>query len=124
MPSMPLSEYLRIIGQETHDSAHVDAEGTMRSITKDEQLAREVWHRALGHEEEITNEDGSVTHRIFSPDPKAQAFIFERREGKVVTPSEGKSITLLERISELAKSQINKIAEQSTDDRDSDQSET
>ena len=107
-----LTEYLEMIGHEIHDRSHVYADGTVRPITKDEMLAREVWRRALGHEQETVNEDGSVSHRIYSPDAKAQAFIFERREGKIVTPQEEKSITLLERISELAKQQLNDTAEQ------------
>jgi len=106
-----LSDYLKTIGQEVHETSYVDATGTLRPITKDEALAREVWKRALGCEEEIKNEDGTATHRVFAPDPKAQQFIFERREGKIVIlPDEG-SITLLEKISELTKTRLNKIAE-------------
>lgn len=114
-----LTEYLETIGHEIHDRGHVDADGTIRPITKDEQLAREVWRCALGDEQETVNEDGSVSHRIFPPDKKMQQFIFERREGKIVTPQEEQSITLLERISELARSQINAAADNVVeDDRD------
>jgi hypothetical protein len=119
-----LSDYLKQIGHEIHDVAYADATGTIRPITRDEVLARKVWKRALGHEEEITNADGSVTHRVFQPDPKAQAFIFERREGKFITPQDEKTTTLLERISEIAKTQLNAVAEQSLNDRNDNQTES
>ena len=107
-----LGKLLESIGNEIHDSGYTDANGVIRSITKDEQLAREIWRRALGYEQEITNADGSIQHRIFPPDPKIQQFLIERREGKIIQPTEEKSITLLEKISELAKAQLNKAAEE------------
>ena len=113
-----LSDYLKSIGLELHDRGYVDDEGTTRPITKDEQLAREVWRRALGHEQEIENTDGSVSHRVFPPDPKAQAFIFERREGKVIIPLDDGGATLLDKIAELTKSKLNKVAEEAASDRD------
>jgi hypothetical protein len=118
-----LTDYLDSIGHEIHDEAYVDDGGTIRPITKDERLAREIWKRALGHEEEQQNVDGTVMHRTFPPDPKAQQFIFERREGKFVTPTDEKSMKLLERISEIAKLQINDEAEQAVDDRDTPQTD-
>lgn len=115
-----LVQYLEEIGQEIHDTAYVDADGALRPITKDEQLAREIWRRALGYEKEVKSSDGTATHRIFEPDAKAQQFIFERREGKYTIPQEDTSMPLLERISEIAKINLNKIAEQSVDDRSID----
>ncbi len=83
-----------------------------------------MWNQALGHEEEVTNADGTVTHRVFPPDPKAQQFIFERREGKFVTPAEERSISLLEKISEIAKAGMNDMAQEAlnepSDDREPD----
>jgi len=114
-----LSKYLEQIGHEIHDKGFVDDAGTIRPITRDEALAREIWKRALGYVKETTNSDGSVSNRYFPPDPKAQAFIFERREGKFITPTDEKSITLLEKISEIAKDQANKVAEETVDDRNS-----
>ena len=120
-----LSNYLEQIGHEIHDTGFVDDAGTIRPITRDEALAREIWKRALGYIKETTNSDGSVSNRYFPPDPKAQAFIFERREGKFVTPIDERSITLLEKISELAKSQLNKAAKEVVDnDRNDTQSES
>jgi len=120
-----LSKYLEQIGHEIYDTGFLDDKGTIRAITRDEALAREIWRRALGYVTETTNSDGSKSNRYFPPDPKAQAFIFERREGKVIPPTEEKSITLLEKISELAKSQLNRVAEKVVeDDRDDPQSES
>lgn len=115
-----LSNLLEIIGSEIHDTGFVDASGTIRPITKDEQLAREIWRRALGYEEEIENEDGTVLHRIFPADPKMQQFLIERREGKFVTPQEKNAFSLLERISKVAISQMNTAAKDSVDDSRND----
>ncbi len=118
--SKTLTEYLEIIGLELHDNAYMDDSGTIRPITKDEQLSREIWKRALGYEERITNSDGSIAHRVFSPDPRAQQFIFERREGKAVEPRDDHSITLLDKISDIARLRINAAAEKSIDAADDD----
>jgi len=115
-----LSKLLETIGQEIHDSGYVDATGTIRPITKDEQLAREIWRRALGYEEEMANTDGTVMHRIFPPDPKMQQFLIERREGKFVAPSDEQATPLVKKISEMIKQQLNAEAEQIANDRDSD----
>lgn len=115
-----LSKLLEEIGAETYEIPYVDASHTIQPITRDEALARQIWRRALGYEEETKNTDGSVMHRVHAPDPKMQQFIIERREGKVVQPPDEKSITLLERISELAKQQLNAAAEQVVDDDDRD----
>lgn len=112
-----LTDYLKAIGLEIHNRVYTDNEGNFRPITNDEQLAREVWKRALGYEENITNENGEVSHRIHAPDPKAQQFIFERREGKFVTPQDDRSLSLLEKISDLARQRINDTAKQSLNDR-------
>lgn len=119
-----LSKFLESIGKELHNEGFADLTGTIRPITKDEALARAIWDRALGFEEEIKKEDGSVTHRIYPPDPKMQMFIIERREGKMVTPLEEKHAGLLERVSELVKGQVNDAAKQAlSDDRDDTQSD-
>ena len=124
MAKQSLTHLLEKIGQEIHDRAFVDLDGNFRPITKDEQLARQIWKRALGYEEETANEDGTVVHRRYDPDPKMQQFLIERREGKIVTPPDKETTTLLKKITDLAKSQLNTAAEQSIDDRDNTQSET
>ena len=119
-----LSNFLETIGSELHDTSYVDASGTIRPITKDEQLAREIWRRALGYETEVINADQTVSHRVFAPDPKMQQFLIERREGKFVAPLDDKTTSLLEKISELAKAHLNASAEKIVNDRDTDESES
>lgn len=111
-----LSDYLKAIGQEIHDSSYTDDTCTIRPITKDEALAREIWKRALGYEVKTVNADGTVGHRLFPPDPKAQEFIFERREGKIVVPTDDKSTTLIDKITDITKFNMNKMAEDAVDD--------
>ena len=114
-----LTDYLESIGKEIHDRGFADAEGNIRVITKDEQLAREVWARALGYEKETVNSDGTMIHRVVPPDYRAQEFIWERREGKSAPMIEEKrDASLVEKISEITKSQVNEVAEQAIDDRD------
>ena len=120
-----LSKLLEEIGAETYEIGYVDAAGVIRPITRDEQLARAIWRRAFGYEENIINVDKSVTHRVYPPDPKMQQFIIERREGKVVQPPDEKSITLLDKISDLVKQQVNTTAEQVVEnDRNDTQSDS
>ena len=121
-----LSKLLEEIGAESYEEGYVDRTGTkIRVITKDEALARQIWRRALGYEENIVNMDKTVTHKVHSPDPKMQQFIIERREGKFVQPPDEKTISLLDKISEIAKSQVNAAAEQTVeDDRNDTQSDS
>lgn len=119
MPS--LTEYLERIGLEVQDRGYTDATGTIRSITKDEMLARGLWRRALGYEKEVKNTDGTMTHRVYPPDPKAQQFIFERREGKIIiAPEQDNQAKLLQDMSDVAKNSSNDIAQKVVDDSDSD----
>ncbi len=119
-----LSKFLETIGQEIHNASHVDAEGTFRPITKDESLAREVWKRALGYEEETINADETVSHRKYPPDPKAQQFIFERREGKPEAPIEGQDTSLLDGIGDIARNMMNKTADEVVTNEYTDDTET
>jgi len=116
MAKQSLTHLLEKIGQEIHDTAYADLNGNLRPITKDEQLAREIWKRALGYEREEVNTDGTIVHQRYDPDPKMQQFLIERREGKIVAPPEKETATLLTRISELVKNQMNTAAEKSVDD--------
>ena len=118
-----LSKFLIDIGQELHEEGHSDGDNVIQPITKDEQLAREIWKRALGYTEEIKNSNGVAISRTYPPDPKAQQFIFERREGKFVTPPDSNPITLLKKISELTISRVNDMADQIVDDRNNNQTE-
>ena len=108
-----LGDYLEKIGCEIHDQSYTDAHGVIRPITRDEALARQIWKQALGYEEETTNADGMVVHRVYPPDPKMQQFLIERREGKAIVKSsdENEGASLLDKISELTKQKINDDAE-------------
>lgn len=117
--SKKLSEYLESIGQEISDQPFIDVDDVSRPITKDEALAREVWKRALGYEVDIENADKTITHRVFAPDPRAQTFIFERREGKNIIPTDERTISLIDKISEISKARLNEVAEQIVNDTDS-----
>ncbi len=119
-----LSKYLESIGQELHETAYVDGKGINRPITKDETLAREIWKRALGCVETIEHDDGEFSHRILKPDPRAQQFIFERREGKPEAPIEGQDTSLLDGISDIARNMMNKSAEEVVTDGHTDDTET
>ena len=119
-----LSRYLESIGQELHETAYVDDKGVNHPITKDESLAREIWKRALGCVETIENGDGTFSHRVFKPDPRAQQFIFERREGKAEAPIEGNDTTLLDDFSETARNMMNKTAEEVVSDEYADDTNT
>lgn len=119
-----LSKYLETIGHEIHDTAYQDEKGVNRPITRDEALARQIWKRALGYDEETINADGLPSHRKFPPDPKAQQFIFERREGKPEAPIEGDDTTLLDNVSEIARNMMNRTAEEVVIDEHTDDTET
>ncbi len=111
MPKKTLTEYLIAIGKETSDTVQVDIDGTHKPITNDEALARLIWKQANGYIESDENEDGTGIRRVHSPDPRMQQFIFERREGKVVESLDDKQITILEKMSELTRMRMNRMAE-------------
>ncbi len=119
-----LSKYLESIGQELHETAYVDGKGVNCPITKDETLAREIWKRALGWVETIENEDKTFSHRVFKPDPRAQQFIFERREGKPEAPIEGQDTSLLDDFGGIARDMMNKSAEEIVTNGNTDNTET
>ena len=117
MAKKSLSDWLEEIGGETVvDNDDINTtDGSYVVRTKDELLARQIWQRALGWEE--TSEDDTGTHvTIHSPDPRAQVFIIERREGKMVTPSDDKSLTPLDRVSDMVQKDINDAAEAAVSD--------
>lgn len=116
-----LSEWLERIGQEWFiQGAHPD--GTIIQRSNDEQLARLIWERALGQQIKTEHEDGSISVDVLKPDPRAQQFIFERREGKMTQPVEDRGITALDRVDEAIAGEMNKAAEAIVDDNDSSES--
>ena len=115
-----LGKLLKKIGSEVYDQVYTDAKGTIRPISNDERLARLIFRQALGYEEETENPDGSMTHRVFSPDVRMQQFIIERREGRQTVPQDDKAASILDTIREITKSRINKIAEEAVEDKPND----
>ena len=104
-----------MVGQEIHDAAYADEDGTLRPITREEQLAREIWKRALGWEEEVPTTNGQSTHRVHAPDAKAQEFIFERLEGRATILQDESSTALVDKISEVVRAKMNEDAKQAVD---------
>ncbi len=111
-----LGKFLEKIGQELSDVTICGNDGVVRPITKDEQLARAIWEQALGYEVITENADNQESHRVIPPDPKMMQFIIERREGKLITPTDKKPPKLLEKISDLGKAKANDAARRVTDD--------
>lgn len=119
-----LSDWLEKIGQEIFVEGALP-DGTVLARTKDEQLARLIWDRALGQEVRVEHEDGTMSVDLMRPDAKAQQFIFERREGKFVQPVDDKSLTPLDRIDDMIKDEMNDAAKAAVDDeQDDDSSDT
>lgn len=116
-----LVEWLKEIGEE-YGAGTLQEDGTIvGTITNDEQLARQIWQRALGYVKNIKQEDGSFAHREILPDPKAQQFIIERREGKYVDPIGDKNpMKALEKINDAIQGQLNTLTEAIVDDSNSD----
>lgn len=114
-----LSQWLETIGQESAGEPTTDPEGNIRSMTKDECLARSIWKRALGWDEVVEHPNGTESHKTHSPDPKAQQFIIERREGKYINaPEVKKTRDPLTRIADKVRQDSNTIAEQSANETD------
>lgn len=111
MANKSLVDWLKEIGQEGSED-ELQPDGTIRSMTNDERLARMIWERALGSIRDIEREDGSTTHFERLPDAKAQQFIIERREGKYTEPVKDGSVKPLERISKAIQDQLNATTEQ------------
>ena len=116
-----LVEWLKEIGEEQYECGIPEPDGTIRVITNDEQLARQIWQRALGYVKNTVQEDRSIAHREILPDPKAQQFIIERREGKYVDPIGDKNpMKALEKINDAIQGQLNTLTEAIVDDSNSD----
>jgi len=120
-----LREWLEEIGQEELPEPEVDVDGKVRTLTLDEKLSRLVWQRALGWVEVVELPGGNESCTVHSPDPKAQAFIFERREGKQPLGNEDmKRPDALDRVRKSSKDDMNDLAQQSLDENNESQSDT
>ncbi len=111
-----LSNWLAKIGEEIFIGEDIGEDGEIEQITKDERLARLIWKRALGYEEDVINPDKTEGHRVHLPDPKAQQFIFERRDGKFAVPQEGGGVKALDKLTEEMKQRLNAMVEDGSTD--------
>jgi len=108
MPS--ISDLLTRIGQETATRTLEDGV-TRQAVTKDELLARALWDEALGYIEHIVDASGGTTPIQHPPNAKIMQLIIERREGKNINITEDESAKLLDKVSDLAASRANSMAE-------------
>ncbi len=85
-------------------------ENSTKRQTKAQALAGLIWKKALGYNEKSTA-DGKT--KYYPPATWAIQIIYDRLEGKAGPPEEkaGKRPKVTKRISDLAKSRANKIAE-------------
>ncbi len=118
-----LRDWLEIIGKEELPEATVDEHGRVGCMTKDERLCRLIWQRSLGYTETIAMPNGQESHTVHPPEAKAQAFIFERREGRQpLAPTDANHRPdTLERMRKTSQTGTNDLAQQSLDDDDNDQ---
>lgn len=103
-----LTRHLHELGAEAHTVAD---DGTI--LTREEALARLLWDKALGWEEVTRDEDGNVKRIKHKPESWAIQYIYERREGKAAaaTVEEDNRIRTSERVRELARDRLNRLAE-------------
>jgi len=103
-----LSQALRDLSQEAHDT---DGD---RTKTRADCLAEFIWNAALGYKAKVWNEKkGGLIEKEFGPQTWAIALIFDRLEGKVPMAEDDASpgATLAQRVAEISKDNINKLAE-------------
>lgn len=102
-----LTGELRKLAQEVHTSA---PDGT--PITKEQALADLIWKQALGWEEVLRDENGSLTKKVHTPVAWAQQFLWERMEGKApvaIAENEG-GMKAADKVRSLAKDRVNALA--------------
>lgn len=102
-----LTKHLNVLGMEAHD---VLPDGT--PMSREEKLARLLWDRALGYEEETRDADGNRKTIKHKPEAWAMQYIYERKEGKT-TPApqeDNQRIKASDRVRELAQERLNQIA--------------
>lgn len=119
--SKALSEWLEKIGAENCPEASAGADGTIKTQSNDEALARLLWKQALGYIETITTPEGQVAgQRAHAPDRNSQQIILERREGKpaITEDEESKAPELVDKLSQAIVDKLNRTINES-DDSDS-----
>ena len=105
-----LTAELSRLGAEIHDML---PDGT--PVTRDEQLAKLIWQKALGWVEETRDAEGNRKKKAHPPESWAMQYIWERREGKApaALPDESGGKTAAQKVRELATQRLNSIARSS-----------
>jgi hypothetical protein len=82
------------------------------TLTRRDVLAEMIWKQALGWTEEVRDEDGNLKRVVHPPVAWCQQYLFERMEGKapVAAPDEGSSIKAADKVRDLARDRLNRLA--------------
>ena len=102
-----LTDELRKLAVEVHT---VTDDGT--PVTREQALAQMIWRQALGWEEIVVDDNGNRKKIPHLPVAWCQQFLFERTEGKsaIAAPEEGTRISAAEKVRDLSKQRLNKMA--------------
>lgn len=81
-------------------------------LTREQVLANLIWQQALGWTEVVRDEEGNRKEIKHPPVAWCQQFLFERMEGKapIAVPEDHGGIKAAEKVRELSKDRINKLA--------------
>jgi len=87
----------------------IDVSGDL--ISNAEVLARMIWKKALGYEEQVESADGKQYTKSHTAAAWAIQLLLERLEGKVASVAETDTdrITVAEKVSELAVDMVNRV---------------
>lgn len=114
MPAIPgklgtraLTGELKKLAAEAHT---ITDDGT--PITREQALAEMIWRQALGWIEVIRDDEGNRKEIPHPPVAWCQQFLFERMEGKapIATVDETGGIKAADKVRQLSKDRINKLA--------------
>ena len=104
-----ISKYLTEIAKE--EDVFIDGDDGGRMATKAEALARLIWKYTLGYEETDVKTDVTIEH---PPSLSHLKILLDRIEGRVADVGATKAKKgIADRISDMNKSKINKIADKS-----------
>lgn len=105
--SKQLTKHLRELAAEAHTWSE-----ECGVITKGEALAKLLWNKALGYEEETVDDEGVKKKQFHPPASWAIQLIYDRMEGKTpqAVPEDEGRIRAVDKVSELARSRVNALA--------------
>lgn len=116
-----LTEKLRELMASVHDT-RLNEDGEAEYVTKGERLAELICDRALGWEDtelvdtDVPGQKQEVTKK-HRPERWAMELVWDRLEGKTpqALSDDTDRLTAADKVSELAKTKINKLTEETTD---------